>query len=365
MAAKTLPSIGEQTRSYETWLASYLSLIPQDLKLKHLQMKGEVFPFFRATYYRWAEVWPLVCQDLVSAPEALSVGDLHVENFGTWRDSEGRLIWGINDFDEASWLPYTNDLVRLVASAHIAIDADHMTLDRKQAAAAVLEGFERALESGGRPFVLAEEHLALRDMARHRLRDPGAYWGKLASLPPLKGKIPNSAHKAIVRMLPRPDVPHAIMHRVAGLGSLGRQRFVAIGEWHGSKIAREAKALAPSACVWADGRKGSRKILYQQILDKAVRCPDPWVRLRGDWIVRRLAPDCSRIELSALPRERDEIKLLTSMGYETANVQLGTARRRAISADLKKRPQGWLYNAARRMADAVVADWEQWRRPRR
>ena len=31
----------------------------------------------------------------------LSVGDLHVENFGTWRDSEGRLIWGINDFDEA------------------------------------------------------------------------------------------------------------------------------------------------------------------------------------------------------------------------------------------------------------------------
>jgi uncharacterized protein (DUF2252 family) len=24
-----------------------------------------------------------------------------VENFGAWRDVEGRLIWGINDFDEA------------------------------------------------------------------------------------------------------------------------------------------------------------------------------------------------------------------------------------------------------------------------
>ena len=44
------------------------------------------------------------------------VGDLHVENFGTWRDVEGRLVWGVNDFDEAYALPYTNDLVRLVAS---------------------------------------------------------------------------------------------------------------------------------------------------------------------------------------------------------------------------------------------------------
>ena len=47
----------------------------------------------------------------------LAVGDLHVENFGTWRDADGRLCWGINDFDEADRLPYTNDLVRLAASA--------------------------------------------------------------------------------------------------------------------------------------------------------------------------------------------------------------------------------------------------------
>ena len=51
----------------------------------------------------------------------LGVGDLHVENFGTWRDAEGRLIWGINDFDEACPMPYTIDLVRLAASADLAI----------------------------------------------------------------------------------------------------------------------------------------------------------------------------------------------------------------------------------------------------
>src|SRR5262249_32491221 len=199
-----------------------------------------LFPFLRATYYRWAEVWPNVCRDLVSAPEALSVGDLHVENFGTWRDADGRLIWGINDFDEASWLPYTNDLVRLTASANMAIDADHIALDRKTACAALLAGYQKGLEAGGRPYVLAEDHAALREMARHRLRNPESFWDKLSGLKPIQGKIPNSARKAITRMLPHPDLPHVVVHRVAGLGSLGRPRYVAIREWRGGQIPRAA-----------------------------------------------------------------------------------------------------------------------------
>lgn len=70
-------------------------------------MKEAVFPFLRATYYRWAQVWPEVSPGTVSTPAVLAVGDMHVENFGTWRDIEWRLIWGINDFDEAWRLPYT------------------------------------------------------------------------------------------------------------------------------------------------------------------------------------------------------------------------------------------------------------------
>lgn len=50
---------------------------------------------------------------------SLHVGDLHVDSFGTWRDAEGRLCWGVDDFDEAFPLPYTNDLVRLVASVKV------------------------------------------------------------------------------------------------------------------------------------------------------------------------------------------------------------------------------------------------------
>ena len=47
----------------------------------------------------------------------LAVGDIHIENFGTWRDNDGRLIWGVNDFDEAAEMPYALDLVRLTTSA--------------------------------------------------------------------------------------------------------------------------------------------------------------------------------------------------------------------------------------------------------
>jgi uncharacterized protein (DUF2252 family) len=107
MPKRKLSHIKDCTKSYEAWLVAHIPLIREDLKLKHAQMKAAVFPFMRATYYRWAEIWPQVCGRVASAAEALSVGDLHVENFGTWRDTDGRLIWGVNDFDEAAWLPYT------------------------------------------------------------------------------------------------------------------------------------------------------------------------------------------------------------------------------------------------------------------
>ena len=88
-------NIAKATAKYEAWLATHLKIVPKDLDFKHQQMRLAVFPFLRATYYRWAQTFPDVCEDLAKAPQALAVGDLHVENFGTWRDIEGRLIWGI------------------------------------------------------------------------------------------------------------------------------------------------------------------------------------------------------------------------------------------------------------------------------
>jgi uncharacterized protein (DUF2252 family) len=43
-------------------------------------------------------------------------GDLHVENFGTYLSSEGRLVFDVNDFDEAYLGHFTWDLMRFAAS---------------------------------------------------------------------------------------------------------------------------------------------------------------------------------------------------------------------------------------------------------
>jgi hypothetical protein len=291
----------------------------------------------------------------------LAVGDLHVENFGTWRDVEGRLVWGINDFDEVATLPYTLDLVRLSASAHLAIDDAHLKIDHQEACASILEGYRNGLKAGGRPFVLAEEHIWLREMVHGVLRDPAHFWTKLDALKTLRTKIPETAEKALNRLMPEEGLKYRVAHRIAGLGSLGRERFVAIADYRGARVAREAKALAPSACVWAAKGK-SDAILYQKILDTSVRCIDPFVKLKKQWIVRRLAPDCSRVELSQIPKEREETRLLTAMGFETANVHLGTpGAGKVIAKDLAKRPKNWLHQAAAAMGKAMKSDWDEWK----
>jgi len=347
------------TAAYEKWLAAHLTIVRADLEAKHEAMRANVFPFLRATFYRWAQLWPEVCADENEAPSVLAVGDLHIENFGTWRDAEGRLVWGINDFDEAARMPYTIDLVRLAASAHLSIDAGHLAIEHRDACGRILAGYKESLEAGGEPYVLGERHIWLRSIAGSALRDPVAFWKKLESLPEFEGSIPKDARRGIERMLPDGARTYRISHRIAGVGSLGRERFVAVAEYSGAKVCREAKALAPSAWCWATGVDECR-IRYQDALDCAVRAVDPFVRLKDAWIVRRLAPDCSRVELASLPKERDEGRLLRAMGWEAGNVHVGSKRTRAILKDLSRRPAHWLHRAATRMCKATTADWTEW-----
>jgi len=292
------------------------------------------------------------------------VGDLHVENFGTWRDTNGRLVWGVNDFDEVNLFPYTMDLVRLATSALLAAQEERLALKPKDSAAAILEGYERGMEEGGRPFELEESHGWLRTIATSKLRDPVVFWGKMDRLPTVKGEIPESAREAIEHLLPERGVPYRLASRRAGLGSLGHLRVVAIAEYKGGRIAREAKALTPSAMQWLNPKLPA-EILYAVILRRSVRCPDPYVQLRGHWLVRRLSPYCSRIELEALGTSREECRLLEAMGRETANIHAGTEeKRRAILKDLRGRKGNWLLGAAQAMADAMEKDWRVWRERR-
>ena len=354
--------IKKATKSYESWLGRQMPLVAADLRLKHQRMAQDPFAFFRATFYLWTERWPEACPQLVRAPLVLGVGDLHVENFGTWRDAEGRLVWGVNDFDEVCRLPYTNDLVRLAASALLAIKENHLASPPRAVCDAILDGYLTAWQQGGRPIVLAERHAWLRELAKSELRDPPPFWEKLNRWPAVNQLAPTDVKKALRNALPEPGLPFKIVHRQAGLGSLGRRRFTALAEWRGGLIAREAKELTISAWHWRDPSPTNSELHYAEIVAQAVRVADPFLEFHRHWLLRRLAPDCSRIELYALPQESAELKLLHAMGWETANVHLGTkGAGRKIQLDLRTRPAKWLQKAATAMVEATLADWKDWR----
>jgi hypothetical protein len=354
------------TSGYESWLSALVPVYQPDLDFKHEQMTDpdDPFPFFRGTYYRWVQHWPAVCADLAAAPRVLAVGDLHVENFGNWRDADGRLCWGVNDFDEADDLAYTNDLARLATSARFARQANGLGIKLRPACAAILGGYRDTLTAGGDPFVLEERHPELRALAMAADREPRPFWRKLTKLlAHPTATVPPAAEAALLRDLPNGNIcPEYRVRPKVGVGSLGKPRFVALLEWAGGWIARETKAATPPATVWASGE--NRPARAAELVANAIRSPDPFYRPTAYWITRRLAPRCSRIELENLSEAADLAQLFRAMGAETANVHLGTpGAAERILADLDARPADWLLTAARAMSDVLTDDWRRFREP--
>src|SRR6266446_4955323 len=198
-----------------------------------------------------------------------------------------RLIWGVNDLDEAWPASYALDLVRLTTSAYLAISGEHLSLTRREAAEAIEEGYRDALEAGGKAFVLAEHHQWLRLLATSKLRDPVRFWAKMQQCPPLTSKPPQEARKLIEESLPPPCRAYQLKRRIAGLGSLGHPRILALSSWQGAFIAREAKGIRTSAAAWCRGIS-SENIYGAKLVDCAIRVKDPCVRFHGHWLVRRL-----------------------------------------------------------------------------
>ncbi len=354
-------NIREATKSYEAWMRSCTPIIAADLAEKHEKMRKDVYYFLRGTFYNWIQMWPEICPDLSRAPKVLASGDMHVGSFGTWRDLEGRMCWGVDDFDEAYSLAYTNDLVRIAASIKLVIEQEQLTLKFKAGCEALLDGYQQCLKKGGHPLVLAEAEQNMERFGIAALNPAPDFWEKLNQLP-TANNLPAEAKKILKASLPAKS-KCKMVRRKAGMGSLGQQRFVAIAEWEGGCIAREAKAMVPSACVWLQGRPGQGQSHYKQIIDGAVRSRDPFQKITGTWLLRRLSPDSNPIDITELPRKRDEEILIQAMGCEAANIHLGSKRAiKAVLKDLGRRKATWLRDGAKEMAKAVEKQWNKYKK---
>jgi len=133
-----------------------------------------------------------------------------------------------------------------------------------------------------------------------------------------------------------------------------------LSRWRGAFISREAKTIRLSAWVWAK-KACSTEIYCDKLGQRSIRVPDPCERFHGRWVVRRLAPDCSRIELASVSKDRDEARLLYSMGWETANMHFATPQAIAkVKHDLASRRGRWLHKATKTMLAATKKDWKKW-----
>jgi hypothetical protein len=390
-------SITTTTAEYENWLRSVTNINAVELNTKHNKMTCSEFAFLRATFYRWAHSFPKHCPELCKGLKVLGVGDLHIENFGTWRDAEGRLSWGVNDFDEACYLPYTNDLVRLATSAYFALtDASNpLSLNFKDACQAIQEGYLKGLETPT-PFILAEDHGWLRNIVIRKLVNNDSsdkegkgkddvfkkFHKKYTGLDEVQGAVPSDARGALNACFPQPTPDYYIGHREAGLGSLGRQRLTAVAsDWQGGIIVREAKALTPSAWLWANQEQdesyasalSERSIYYPAIVNKAGRSADPWLKIVDSWVVRRLGPDAFKVEIEDLELEaskEEELtrKLLEAMGKEIANVHSPSsdpsndvlAHVRELSTNHTS--SEWLFDSAKIMVERTKEDFHDWKK---
>lgn len=370
-------NVNQATANFEKWLGQQLialgGLDTAALKLKHQAMKEDgAHAFLRATFYRWAQLWLAPEFD---APKVLSVGDIHVENFGTWRDGEGRLVWGVNDFDEVCELPYTSDLVRLGVSARFAIkELEDFETSGAEACELVLRGYTEATGGTAAPFVLAEDHADLTRLAQGTfLATPAEkFWKKRLKKTQPTTVVPSAARKLLELSLsegsthiefrePVPDDP-------PGLGSRGKRRFYVFAIWRGARVLREVKPVVPSAATWASQTSVAPRLA--ELLDSPNRCPDPTQKVQDGWIVRRLAPDAIKIELGELTGSRatqaEEEKLFRSMGAELAHLHAGSGQGEAIAKDLNRRfaqSQSWFNSATKAWAETIEKDQQEFSPP--
>jgi uncharacterized protein DUF2252 len=387
-------NIVKSTQAYDRWLVKQLGgdVFRHDLASKHEKMADDPFQFLRATYWRWAETIFAACPQLKGAPQVLAVGDIHVENFGTWRDREGRLVWGVNDFDEAARMPYPLDIVRLAVSAVLA----HVRgITARAVCTNILKGYSRGL-ADPKPFVLDRHSEWLRDTVVVTNDQRKDFWKKFdptkinakAKSKNKKKKGKNKKKKwpkvrparkmrrryrdAIDAAKPDSAIVFEYFERTAGTGSLGRPRYFGVGHWRSDLVVREAKAMVRSS--WTLAHRGPHRLRCEEIAAGRFRCPDPFYHLRGRVLVRRLTPNDYKIEATPKLKKAEadshralptsvlvNPKMLEAMGRDLAAIHRGTpGRRKAISADLVQRKANWLLAAVTAARNSIEAEWSEW-----
>ena len=369
------------------------------LPIRWGRMAQSPFRFYRGSA-------ALMARDLTKAPTAGLVvglcGDAHLLNLGAYADPEGRLVFDLNDFDEACQGPFEWDLKRLAASIVIGgREAGHKDDTCAMAVQAMSSGWREAMQryaelparEVARVLVRAEEnHKPLAPVfAKAALDTPaalltkttepdGAGFYRFVAAPPLMRRLDArelalalAAFKSYIetlapgrRQLVDRYHPMDVAQRVMGCGSIGVLNWILLcrGVSESDPLFLEFKGTRPSC--WGEDSGDHRGQEVADATQNLQTWADPllgWTTLHGQpCLVRQWSDHKASIEPSML--EGDNLQTYSRLcGLVLAKAQARTgdpAMLAGYGGDSDKLDRA-LSQFAKTYADQVEEDWKAFR----
>jgi uncharacterized protein (DUF2252 family) len=398
-------------REFQKYNRPFVLRHPELIRTKIDRMADSPFGFFRGSFHLFARDWiegslPAVAEGGDSPHISDMVGDVHNENYGTFKGWDDALHYDLNDFDETTQGPLALDLCRLATSTLL------LALDRgdslERAVPSVMSCSaaytQTLLATPGDPAApdrddLAE-HCAATDelLAVARAAKRPAFIQKLTD--ELKGgrrlkrspryfELPTEERALAMRLLEdyRKRMPPApndhfydvqdICGRIAGNGSMGRLRYAVLVNGKGNTEARnvllEFKEAYPSGYDLCLGRRPDEEALCrraEQVITMQRRSQRASNRHLGyalngsqSFQVREIGPYEQRVDHRALKSTTRFEELAAVQGRILARIHRAALFRASAGskplAGMDGAYQQRVLAFALAYADIVRKDWEE------
>ncbi len=373
---------------------------PERLQLKYRKMRSDPFSFLRGSCHLFYEQLPR-SGVFKNAPPVWSCGDLHLENFGSYKGDNRLAYFDVNDFDEGILAPASWDVVRMLTSLRVGAHSIGLKQQDAQAlCSAFLDGYGDALAQGKAYWV---EHRTAHGLIRHLLDSLQDRQRKdwLDARTEFKGSNKSRVRRLKVdgqKALPVSDAQRAsvvafmagfakqqdkpgffqvldVARRVAGTGSLGVDRYVVLVQGKG---APDGHYLLDLKAAQASSLAGRVKLKQPRWASEAHRIVEVQRRVQAvsmaflqavemdgrPYVLRGLQPVEDRVSLDGARQARADIaQVIHSMGKLVAWGQLRSGGRQgsATADELIDFAQGkkWqpkLLEAADTCARQTLAD---------
>ncbi len=346
---------------YERLTAFNKNRLPDMVKLKYQAMSANVFRFYRGTCHLFYEDLS-AANDLPPSPVTWVCGDLHIENFGSFKGDNRQEYFDLNDFDEALLAPAAWEIVRMLASIFVAFDS--LGLSEEEALKTVqlfLNTYSSTLKNGKaisidprtadgivHTFLAAVEKRKQKELLKKYTQ------GKKSKLTllldndrhfkvdePLKTELGNFIDDMIQKSKYACydyKVQDCIF-RLAGTGSVGVKRYLFLLKSTNTKnkyLLLDMKQASPSCLhpyikttqpAW--GSEAERIIAIQERMQNiSPALLSPVVFKDEPYVLKQMQPTEDKINFELLKYRYDEIdKVINDMAVLTASAQLRSGGR--------------------------------------